>query len=403
MPLIKNDRVIDDPWLAVADEAEIPLHGAVLLGVARWQAERTALVLRNAALGVRLDSGHGPEDIVADLDRLALVAIPFPSFSDGRPYSIARLLRERYAFSGELRAVGAVLPDQIPLMRRCGFDSFVVDPAIRVETVFECLGAYDRHHYQAAADGVETIAALRRRAPGKSQTSATAALAAELETRFGNLPAEDLVAQMVVKEFKNRIAYVSSFGTEAAVLLHMVALADPATPVLFLDTGKLFPETLAYRDALVDRLGLSAVRTVTPDQAEIAAADAGHDLCRCNPDLCCTLRKVKPLDRALTGFAAWLNGRKGYHGTTRIDLSAFEVEEDRIKINPLRHWGKAEVGAWFATHHLPRHPLEAKGFLSIGCMPCTDRVAPGEDIRAGRWRGQDKTECGLHNRPTGAV
>ncbi len=261
-----------------------------------------------------------------------------------------------------------------------------------METVFECLGAYDRPHYQAAADGVETIAALHCRQ--KSQ-----APAADLEARFGGLPAEDLVTQMVVETIKGRIAYVSSFGTEAAVLLHMVAMADSTTPALFLDTGKLFSRDAClpgHTDSPPGAGGCADGHPRAPE--EIAAADPGRDLCRCNLDLCCTLRKVKPLDRTLAGLAAWLNGRKGYHGATRIGLPAFEIEARRLKINPLRHWTRAEVDAWFAAHDLPRLPLEAQGFLSIGCVPCTDRVAPGEDIRAGRWRGQAKIECGLHNR-----
>ncbi len=214
--------------------------------------------------------------------------------------------------------------------------------------------------------------------------------------RYAQASASDLLAAMIADEFAGEIALVSSFGAEAAVLLHMVAATDPATPVIFLNTGKLFGETLRYRDGLVARLGLLDVRSVAPDPERLARIDPEDVLWYGNPDMCCYVRKVEPLHRALEPFAASISGRKRFHGDGRAELPLVEAIDGKIRINPLATWGKAEIDAYFAAHDLPRHPLEADGFLSIGCMPCTDRVAPDEDVRAGRWRGQGKTECGIH-------
>jgi phosphoadenosine phosphosulfate reductase len=206
------------------------------------------------------------------------------------------------------------------------------------------------------------------------------------------------VLESVLKRsrFAGRTALVTSFGAESAVLLHLVAGIDPRAPVIFLETGKLFPETLAYRDLLTERLGLQDVRSVKPDAAALLAADPAGDLWRRNPDLCCRLRKVEPLARALDGFAAWINGRKRYQGADRISLPLVERAGGRIKLNPLAHWAEDEIARYFAAHRLPRHPLEAQGYRSVGCAPCTTQAAPGEGARAGRWRGSEKTECGIH-------
>lgn len=197
---------------------------------------------------------------------------------------------------------------------------------------------------------------------------------------------------------RGRIAVVSSFGAESAVLLHMAAQVDRSLPVLFLDTGHMFPETLAYRDELVNRLGLTDVRTFHPDPATRAARDPDDALWAEDTDACCALRKVEPLERALAPFAAWINGRKRYQAATRTALKVVEFEDGRTKFNPLASLGPAEIAGWMRAHDLPEHPLKAFGFLSIGCMPCTSRVKPGEDARSGRWRGQAKTECGIHVR-----
>jgi phosphoadenosine phosphosulfate reductase len=231
---------------------------------------------------------------------------------------------------------------------------------------------------------------------------AVRAAAADLVARVTGLDGVTLLEAVLRTEFPGRIALVSSFGTESAVLLALAAEIDPAVPVLFLDTGKLFGETKRYRDGLAARLGLTDVRTLKPEPSEVAAVDHDDLLFHRDADTCCHVRKVVPLERALAGFAAWISGRKRYHGATRAELPVVEVDRAWIKINPLTNWSREQIEAEFQRRNLPAHPLEADGFLSVGCMPCSSRVAPGTDVRAGRWAGKDKTECGIH-RPADGV
>lgn len=204
------------------------------------------------------------------------------------------------------------------------------------------------------------------------------------------------ILKVALTTFPGRIAAVSSFGTESVVLLHLIAKLDPATPILFLDTGHLFPETLAYRDELIALLGLTGVVTLTPDPAALAARDGDSGLWSTDPDACCAVRKVEPLARGLAPYAAWINGRKRYQAQTRSSIAVVEGDGARVKFNPLAAMGREDLLAYMDAHALPHHPLEKHGFASIGCMPCTSRVKPGEDPRAGRWRGRAKTECGIH-------
>ena len=195
-----------------------------------------------------------------------------------------------------------------------------------------------------------------------------------------------------------RTALVSSFGAESAVLLDMVATVDPTTPVLFLDTGKLFPETQGYREQMVDLLRLADVRIVRPQAPALARYDAGGDLWRRDPDLCCDLRKTLPLQEALAGFAAWITGRKRFQAGLRSQLPIIEPEwsSGRIKLNPLALWSADDVERYRLLRNLPKHPLVDRGYRSIGCVTCTRSVTSGEPPRAGRWWGLDKTECGIH-------
>lgn len=217
-----------------------------------------------------------------------------------------------------------------------------------------------------------------------------------LGQEYHGLHGEALLRPMIEDEFKGRIALVSSFGTESAVLLNMAARIDPALPVLFIDTGKLFGETLRYRDDLVALLGLTDVRTVRPSVVKIQERDPDMTLWQKDADACCFTRKVEPLAQALKGFDAWITGRKRYQGGARTTLPPIEADAGFVKINPLAGMTLAEIDAAFETHHLPRHPLEAEGFLSVGCYTCSARVAPGADRRSGRWAGSEKNECGIH-------
>jgi phosphoadenosine phosphosulfate reductase len=220
--------------------------------------------------------------------------------------------------------------------------------------------------------------------------------AADLQCRFGRASATDVLAIAMRGLFHGRIAVVSSFGAESAVLLHLVSEVDSTTPVLFVDTGRHFPETLDYRDRLIAHLGLKDVRSVGPSAK--AGARFDPDLTRAiwDPDGCCAFRKVAPLERALRNFSAWISGRKRFQAATRTDLPVFEADGAHIKINPLASMSVADLAGYVERHGLPPHPLVASGYLSIGCAPCTSPVRQGEDARAGRWRDLTKIECGIH-------
>ncbi len=195
-------------------------------------------------------------------------------------------------------------------------------------------------------------------------------------------------------------ATVSSFGAESAVLLHLLASVDPNVPVLFLETGKHFPETLAYRDQLVEQIGLTNLINLHPYLEDLKAKDETGLRWSYDPDGCCEIRKVRPLTKALSRYDASFTGRKAFQSATRANLPRFEIDtadaEGRLKINPLIDWDADRINAYFAQHDLPRHPLVERGYPSIGCSPCTNKVADGEDPRSGRWTGWDKVECGIH-------
>jgi len=218
--------------------------------------------------------------------------------------------------------------------------------------------------------------------------------AAALNTRYRHHSATSVMQAAL--EHSDRYALVSSFGAESVVLLHMAALIDRTTPVLFIDTQMLFTETLVYQTELSERLGLKDVRII--HAADLATKDPDNTLHQRDTDACCDLRKTRPLQQALAGFDGWITGRKRFQTGTRAALEFFELEDDanRIKVNPLAHWAPEDVRAYIEENRLPRHPLVAQGYPSIGCQPCTSRVADGEDPRAGRWRDLTKDECGIH-------
>jgi phosphoadenosine phosphosulfate reductase len=217
-----------------------------------------------------------------------------------------------------------------------------------------------------------------------------------LEARYGALSPQDVIRHALDQGFAGGIAAVSSFGADSAVLLHMIAEIDRTLPILFLDTGKHFGETLEYRDALAADLGLSDVRVITPQQAALDRDDPDGTLHKRDTDACCGIRKVEPMARAVEPFGAWLTGRKRFQAATRGALPVFEAVGPRIRINPLAKWTTSDLADYMRAHDLRENPLVAYGYLSIGCFPCTEPVKPGEDARSGRWAGQAKTECGIH-------
>ena len=224
--------------------------------------------------------------------------------------------------------------------------------------------------------------------------------AVRLNRMFRGSSTDEMLQAVIEDDLAGDLAVVSSFGAESAVLLHLMAQVAPSIPVLFLETGKHFPETLAYRDELIERLGLTNLVDLYPDLDELKTKDDTGLRWSYDPDGCCEIRKVKPLAKALAGYDASFTGRKAFQAASRANLPRFEIdtsdEQGRLKINPLIDWSAEDIDAYFSEHDLPRHPLIAQGYPSIGCSPCTSKVKAGEDPRSGRWKGWDKTECGIH-------
>lgn len=220
-------------------------------------------------------------------------------------------------------------------------------------------------------------------------------VAAELDDAYGDRSA-DMILRAMFAAFRGRIAVVSSFGADSSALLHAAAQVDTGVPVLFLETGKHFGATLRYREELAEQLGLTNVIDLKPDRTALKAADPAGALFASSPDACCAIRKVQPLQRALSGYDAWVTGRRRDQTFSRTGMRAIEADGSRLKVNPLAAWSKDDVDDYIAAHDLPRHPMVADGYPSIGCGPCTARPREGEDERSGRWSGLGKTECGIH-------
>lgn len=218
----------------------------------------------------------------------------------------------------------------------------------------------------------------------------------QLQRLYGHMDGLELLDGMINHALKNKIALVSSFGAESVILLHMVAQVNKDTPIIFLNTQKLFGETLKYRDQIVEQLGLTNLVTVRPDDQDVEREDKNGLLWARDTNACCDLRKVRPLARAMNGYQAWITGRKRFQSTGRSTIPLIEQDGATLKINPLALWTQEEIDQKIADIGLPPHPLVAQGYPSIGCMPCTARVEMGQDRRSGRWVGAEKTECGIH-------
>lgn len=234
---------------------------------------------------------------------------------------------------------------------------------------------------------------LDQAVPGES---GVAAQAVAYEALYGHLSAHEIIERAALDLFPGELAAVSSFGADSAVLLHLIAEVDRHLPIIFLDTGKHFEETLDYRDALAADFGLTNIQVVTPDEAALARIDPTGKLHETNTDACCDVRKVEPMARGVEPYRAWFTGRKRFQASTRAALPAFEAVGSRIRINPLARFTTADQADYMRQHALRENPLVAYGYLSIGCFPCTQPVQPGEDARSGRWAGHAKTECGIH-------
>ncbi len=217
------------------------------------------------------------------------------------------------------------------------------------------------------------------------------AVGAELELA----PAEDIV-EWAVATFGERFCITSSMGD--AVLAHLASRVAPGIDVVFLDTGYHFAETIGTRDAVAATLPVTVVNVTAPKTVAEQDAEHGPRLYERNPDLCCALRKVQPLQQSLAGYDAWATGLRRAETRDRViaPVIGWDEAKGKVKVSPLARWSDEQVERYVARHGVLVNPLVQDGYPSIGCWPCTRRVAPGDDPRSGRWAGLDKTECGIH-------
>ncbi|PHR56642.1 MAG: phosphoadenylyl-sulfate reductase [Robiginitomaculum sp.] len=350
-----------------------------------------AFLAGNDGTRVKLAPDVDLSDLAPRLSGLKTIEIAFPSFTDGRGFSIARQVR-RMGFLGTLIASGDLIPDQHAYALQCGFDSVLVDDEI-----------YAKQGQQDWRDALDEFSANYQRGyttpNGPAQNIFTARKAKrsnDLKEQYDGLSAQTALTKALLKDFKGDIVLTSSMGIDSAVMLHLISEIDKDLPILFLETGKHFKETLAYRDLLVEKFGLTNFQNITPDAAQLTELDPEGDLNQSNKDACCDIRKVQPLDKVTGQYKVRITGRKRYQTRDRANISILETEGDFMRLNPLAFWTAKDVTGYMRKHNLPPHPLLAFGFLSVGCSPCTSRVNEGEDPRAGRWRDAEKDECGIH-------
>jgi phosphoadenosine phosphosulfate reductase len=323
------------------------------------------------------------------------IAIRFPTFGDGRGYSLAVLLRERHGFKGEIRAVGYLIPDLAPFLLRSGFDTAELADAGAAETWKAALTRL-RHAYQP---GLRNPLPLRWDASRKEAESLDQRL-----IRVKNLA--DRIREMR-RRIEGRIVFSTSLQLEDQAILHAIAESGAEIDIFTLDTGRLFPEVLETVELSELRYGVR-IRLVTPEASEVeqlVARDGvfGFRHSVENRKACCEIRKVRPLNRELKGAQGWISGLRREHSEERanVPLAAWDDARALVKVNPVADWTTADLTAYIAANNIPVNPLHARGFVSIGCAPCTRAVQPGENPRAGRWwwEHEEKKECGLHMNP----
>ena len=354
--------------------------------------ELDAFLAGNKGKAVSLPPDVDLQTLEPRLSGLKSIEILFPAFTDGRGFSIARQLRQQYGYKGELIAAGPLIPDQYVYALQCGFDAVRVD-----EDTFAGQSQQEWRNAMDAFDLTYQRGYVLPNGPAINIFEARKARRSPVLTdQYEGLSAQAALERAIKHDFKGQIALTSSMGVDSSVLLHMVSRIDPDLPVYFLETRKHFTETLDYKDILVSRLGLRKVIAVEPDADEIARLDPAEILYQADRDACCDLRKVRPLEKAISGYKVRITGRKRYQTKNRAQMPILETGSGQIALNPLAFWSARDVTAYMRKHDLPPHPLLKLGFLSVGCAPCTTRVEAGEDARAGRWRDSEKDECGIH-------
>ena len=393
MKLIKNGTVVDPDWIYRDRAEDIDQNTNQIVPLELF----VELFLKNPDLsvGIQINVDTNLEDVAPHLKNVSLVVIEFASYADGRGFSIAHRLRHSLGYTGKIWGSGSLIADQYALAVQCGIDAILVDKHLLKRQPIE--------HWQEALTSAPTPYRYQESMVQDASVSSPASnrvvgveTISSLNARFDGLATSDLLAFALHDESMGKSTVVSSFGAESVVLLHLIAKISPHSPILFLDTRKLFPETLEYQKELVERLQLTNVEILRPNATAIERSDPHGTLWQQDNAACCDLRKVDPLKAALVGYDTWISGRKSYQSELRSPLQLFERSGNQVKINPLANWSRDQLVEYMQRHELPPHPLVSQGYASIGCAPCTTRVCQGEHSHAGRWRGQDKTECGIH-------
>jgi phosphoadenosine phosphosulfate reductase len=396
--LIKGRAVVDDPWTLLREAValpDVPDDVPAIVPLPLWRAERAALLDRGD-VGVWLAPADDPAELAADLPTLPLVAIDFPRFTDGRGYSAARLLRDKFGYHGEVRAIGDVLRDQLFALEQCGFDAF----AIRADRdATEALAGFGDFSSVYAATAVAPRPWFRRRAP----VADADALPGAPERRVAE--AVEVLRRVAVRHAP--AVFASSFGAEDMVAIDLIAKHALPIRIFTLDTGRLPEETHALIDRVRKHYGLP-VDVYTPDTRQLQAfvrkngVNAFYDSVEMRKG-CCAVRKTEPLQRALVAKGAWITGLRRSQSVTReaIAVEEFDDVHGLPKFNPLADWTHDDVWAYLRAHSVPYNALHDRGYPSIGCAPCTRAVEAGEDMRAGRWWWEqaEHKECGIHRRP----
>ena len=397
--LIKDRAVVEDAWTLLRQAvslADVPDGVPAIVPLALWLERRAALHARGE-VGVWLAPADDPRVLLPDLAALPVIAVDFPKFGDGRGYSTARLLRDRYGYRGELRAIGDVLRDQLFALSQCGFDAFALredrDPV-------DALGSFNDFPYVYTSTSRTPQPWFRRRNGVRSDVPnepALAARVAEVLERLRSVAANHAPAVLA-----------TAFGAESMVLVDLIARHALPIRIITVDTGRLPEETLALIDRVRERYGVP-IEVYAPDARALESfvAENGVNPFYRSTELrkqCCAVRKSEPLTRALAGKGAWITGLRREQSEHRQEtpFEEFDAIHGLPKFNPLADWTSDEVWRYLRAHDVPYNVLHDRGYPSIGCAPCTRAVRPGEDPRAGRWWWEiaQVKECGLHSKPS---
>ncbi len=400
--LIKGRALVTDRWTLLREAgslADVPADAPAIVPLALWHAERAALLARGD-VGVWLAPADDPAGLADDVAALPLIAIDFPKFTDGRGYSIARLLRDRHGFEGELRAIGDILRDQLFALAQCGFDAFAIradrDAAEALASLDDFAGVYTSTSHAPQPW-------FRRRCAAASSNPDPTALDARID--------ETVALLRAIAACHAPAVFASSFGAEDMVVIDLIARHALPIRIFTLDTGRLPEETHALIDRTRERYGLP-IDIYTPDTRLLQSfvRENGVNAFYGSVELrkgCCAVRKTEPLARALVAKGAWITGLRKSQSVTReaIATEEFDTLHGLPKFNPLADWSHDDVWHYVRANDVPYNALHDRGYPSIGCAPCTRAIEPGEDIRAGRWWWEqpEHKECGLHPRKPAPV